>query len=462
VTAPDFVDAFWEWDALAFLEHYVTLPCRSRMFDPDWEQTGDLDAAAKLICDWCAARGYDAEVIRLEGRTPTVFVDVPPTGDSAETIVLYGHFDKQPPFTGWRDGLDPYRAVREGDRVYGRGIADDGYSTFAAIGAIEALRDAGQPHGRVVLLIEGSEESGSPDLDAYLEHLRDRVGRPSVMIALDSGCLSYDRLWVTTSLRGLVGGTLRVEVLTQGVHSGKAGGVIPSSFRLLRQILSRIESESTGELPGFEVPIPEDRVAQAASIAREFGDVLTQEFPAVDGLEPSGRDATEQLLNATWRPSLAVTGLAGAPEPQDAGNVLRPWTEAKLALRIPPTLDSSQAAADLDRALTNDPPQGARVTFIGDAHADGWNAPPLQRWLTDALDEASTNAFGRSAGYFGEGGTIPFLGTLTKLYPDTQIVALGVLGPRSNAHGPDEFLHVPMVKAVTSCLAAVLAAHARA
>jgi acetylornithine deacetylase/succinyl-diaminopimelate desuccinylase-like protein len=448
------------------LERYTRLECRSPAFDAGWEATGSLDEAAALLRDWCASRrieGATVEVVRLEGRTPTILMIVPPSGPVEETVVLYGHFDKQPPFTGWREGLDPYTAVRYGDRIYGRGIADDGYSTFAAVGAIEAVRAGGAQHGRVVVLIEGSEESGSPDLSAYLTHLRDRVGEPAVMIALDSGCVSYDRLWVTTSLRGVVGATLRVDVLEHGVHSGMAGGVVPSSFRILRHLLSRLEDPETGALgSAFEVEIPAQRVAQAGVVAAGFGDSLEHEFPAVPGLRLIGDTPTERILNQTWRPSLSVVGLAGAPAPGDAGNVLRPYTEAKLSLRIPPTLSAEAAAAELRRVLTADPPYGAKVTVTAEERADGWNAPELAPWLSAALERASAETFGQPAAYVGVGGTIPFLGTLTELYPSTQIVALGVLGPESNAHGPDEFLHVPMVKNVTACVAGLLQAHAAA
>jgi acetylornithine deacetylase/succinyl-diaminopimelate desuccinylase-like protein len=385
---------------------------------------------------------------------------VPPTGSVDETVVLYGHFDKQPPFTGWREGLDPYTAVRMGDRIYGRGIADDGYSTFASVGAIEAVRANGGQHGRIVVLIEGSEESGSPDLDAYLDHLAPRLGTPGLVICLDSGCVTYDRLWVTTSLRGIIAGNLRVEVLKNGVHSGQAGGIVPSSFRIARQLLSRIEDESTGEmmLEELKAEIPPHRLREIAQVAESFGADGAGQFPTVDGLELAGSSAAERIERGTWRASLAVTAQAGMPDLEVGGNVLRPFTTLKLSIRLPPNVDAARASAAVSTALTSSPPAGAHVTFDAPHLAQGWDAPPLAVWLADAIETASLTHFGERPSAIGLGGSIPFLDSLGRRYPGTQFLATGVLGPESNAHGPNEFLHLPTAAAVTSCVADILAA----
>ncbi len=400
-------------------------------------------------------------MVRLEGRTPVILVALPGEGP---TTLLYGHLDKQPEMAGWAEGLGPWTPVIKDGKLYGRGGADDGYALFGALTAILALRDQGVSPGRCVILIEACEESGSYDLPAYVEHLLPRIGSPSLVICLDSGCGNYDQLWLTTSLRGLTGGTLKVEVLEEGVHSGSASGVAPSSFRVLRQLLSRIEDAETCQvLPeAFAAEIPPARLAQARKAAKILGDEVFKALPFTPGMQPVTDDPAELLLNRTWRPQLAVTGAAGLPLPEDAGNVLRPYTTAKLSLRLPPTVDADAAGEALRLILEHDPPYGARVTFTPDHPGSGWNAPTLAPWLEASLERASTAAFGRPAAMIGEGGSIPFMGMLGQRFPAAQFVITGVLGPHSNAHGPNEFLHIQMGKNVTMAIAVILEDHVRA
>jgi acetylornithine deacetylase/succinyl-diaminopimelate desuccinylase-like protein len=398
----------------------------------------------------------------LPGRTPVILMEIPAFGSGSpdDTVLLYGHLDKQPEMTGWRDDLGPWKPVLEGDRLYGRGGADDGYAAFASLLAIEAAQANGMSHTRCVVLIEASEESGSPDLPAYLDNLSVRIGTPSLVLCLDSGCLDLERLWVTTSLRGLAAGTLRVQILTEGVHSGEASGVVPSSFRICRELLDRIEDSFDGRilLSPLHVEIPADRRRQAADTAAEFP--IGGHFPFVPGAEPMVADPVEQLLARTWYPTLSVTGVDGIPPVESAGNVLRPHTALHLSVRLPPTCDHQAALKAIESALTTDPPYGAHVTF-DDAHsAPGWNAPAFATWLQTALDGASVDSFGNSSRAFGEGGSIPFMGMLGEMFPDAQFVITGVLGPGANAHGPNEYLHVPTARRITCCLAIVLDAHA--
>lgn len=459
----------WDHEALPTLCEFIRIPNLSPMFAPDWAESGHMAAATRLLCDWAAPRpipGLSVEVMELPGRTPVIVIEVPAAGGCppGKAILLYGHLDKQPAMTGWRAGLSPWAPVRDGDRLYGRGGADDGYALFAALGAIEALRAGGGAHGRCVVLIEASEESGSPDLPAYMEALADRIGTPSVVVCLDSGCETYDRLWVTTSLRGILGLLVTVEVLEEGVHSGSAGGVVPSSFRILRQLLSRIEDEVTAQirLPELHVEIPPERRTQIEATAAELGAGAAGAFPLVTGasLIDDG-DPSAQICNRTWRPALATVGVDGMPPTRDAGNVLRPLTRAKLSVRLPPTLDAERAAAVLIRTLSADPPNGARVNVEVADRGTGWDAPPTASWLASALDAGSVAAFGRPARHRGEGGSIPFMAMLGARFPDTQFVVTGVLGPGSNAHGPNEFLHIPTAVGVTTAVAHVLDAHAR-
>ena len=445
---------------------YVRIPNVSSAYDPAWRENGHMMRAASLIHDWCASRRIEGMTVELltHGRlSPVLLIDVAARGtDRRDSVLLYGHMDKQPEMTGWRDGLGPWEPVIENGRLYGRGGADDGYSAFASLAAIEAAQREGRPHARCVVLIEASEESGSIDLPEWLDILGDRVGNPSLVICLDSGCLDYGRMWVTTSLRGLAGGVLRVDVLDEGVHSGDASGVVPSSFRVARALLDRVEDSSTGRilLPELHVDVPAHRAEEARLTAAEFPEPISSHFPFAGGTQPMVDDASEQLLARTWRPALSVTGADGIPPTGLAGNVLRPYTALRLSFRLPPTCDSSAALAAIARAFLDEPPHGARVTFTDTAAADGWDAPAPEQWLTDALDSASRETFGAPARNFGEGGSIPFMGMLGARYPHAQFVVTGVLGPGSNAHGPNEFMHIATAERLTASMSLVLSAHA--
>ncbi len=458
----EFCYRHWDQSALPELIDYIRIPNKSPLFDPDWEQHGHMEKVVQQFARWCQTRnipGMQFEIVRLPGRTPLLFMDIP--GNVDKTLLLYGHLDKQPEMTGWREGLDPWQPVLEGEKLYGRGGADDGYATFASLIAIMGLKDQNIPHARCVVIIEACEESGSHDLPFYIDALADRIGKPELVICLDSGCGNYDQLWNTTSLRGLVGGTLTVEILEEGVHSGDASGVVPSSFRILRQLLDRIDDHQTGRVAAdvFNVPIPASRRSQAQLAAMVLGHTVYTKFPFVPGARPVQDNPAELILNRTWRPALSITGADGLPPIANAGNVLRASTTVKISLRIPPTADPKAAAAKLKTLLESDPPYGARVTFKGDWGSGGWHAPELRPWLEQAIDQASLNYFGKGAMHMGEGGTIPFMGMLGEKFPDAQFLITGVLGPHSNAHGPNEFLHIPTAKKLTCCVAEVIANH---
>jgi acetylornithine deacetylase/succinyl-diaminopimelate desuccinylase-like protein len=464
--ALEFVGRTWDESIVPKLVEYIAIPNKSPMFDPDWDENGHMHRAVELISAWCKARpiaGLKLEVVRLEKRTPLICMEVPAFGcSSKDTVLLYGHLDKQPEMTGWREGLGPWKPVIEGDRLYGRGGADDGYAAFASLTAIETLQRQNVPHVRCVILIEACEESGSTDLSAYVEHLAPKIGTPSLVICLDSGCGNYEQLWGTTSLRGLIAGDLTVEVLREGVHSGDASGIVPSSFRVLRHLLSRIEDPETGRLrEEFHVEIPKERVAQARAAAGVLADAVFSKFPWLPGMRPMHSDPAELVLNRTWRPTLSVTGVDGIPPLSSAGNVLRPKTTFKLSVRVPPTMDAAAATKKLRALLEADPPYGAKVTFRAEPGASGWEAPAMSPWLVESLAGASKEFFGKPAVFMGEGGSIPFMGMLGQRYPKAQFVITGVLGPGSNAHGPNEFLHVPTGKKLTACMARVLSDHQR-
>ncbi|BBD79705.1 M20 family metallopeptidase [Aerosticca soli] len=460
-----FVDELWDAEIVPRLMDYIRIPNVSPLFDPDWAAHGHMDRAVDLLAGWAKAKlaalpGATLEVVRLEGRTPLIYIEVP--GQGEETVLLYGHLDKQPEMSGWAEGLGPWTPVLEGDRLYGRGGADDGYALFGSLAALLALHDQGLAHARCVILIEACEESGSYDLPCYVDHLAARIGEPALVVCLDSGCGNYDQLWLTTSLRGLTGGELRVQILEEGVHSGDASGVVPSSFRILRQLLDRLEDAGSGEIRPRELhaAIPPQRVAQAEQAARILGSAVYDKFPFVAGARPVSEDLPSLVLNRTWRPQLEVTGADGLPLLGRAGNVLRPFTAVKLSLRLPPTLDGARAGSFVKRLLETDPPYGAKVEFRLEKDGSGWDAPPLEPWLERAVSEASEHFFGAPAAFMGEGGSIPFMGMLGERFPGAQFFITGVLGPHANAHGPNEFLHIPTGKKVSMVVAEVVARHA--
>ena len=450
----------WDGEIVPALYEYIRIPNKSPAFDPRWQR--NMDRAVALIEGWCRKQpvaGLSVEVLRLENRTPVLFMEVP--GQGNETVLLYGHLDKQPEMSGWRQGLSPWAPLREGDKLYGRGGADDGYASFASLAALRLVQEQNLPHARCVVLIEACEESGSTDLPAYIAHLAPRIGKPSLVVCLDSGCGNYEQLWMTTSLRGMVSGNLRVEILNEGVHSGDASGIVPESFRILRQLLSRIDDEQTGKvkLDALQVQIPQERLKQARLTAEVLGDEVWNKFPFVQGARPVVSDKVEMILNRSWRPALAITGIEGLPALGSAGNVLRPFTACKISLRIPPRVDPAVATRAVKEALEKDPPSGARVTFEGEKASIGWDAPPLAQWLASSVDRASRSFFGKPPMGLGEGGSIPFMGMLGEKFPEAQFLITGVLGPGSNAHGPNEFLHLPTGVRLTACVASVIADH---
>ena len=474
--ALDHVSAAWDTDIVHRLEEYIRIPAKSPMFDAQWSEAGLLDTVVRNTAQWIEAQkvlGLTLEVIRLEGRTPVIFFEVPASGGAAgevpasgETVLMYGHLDKQPEFSGWRNDLGPWTPKYEDGKLYGRGGADDGYAAYAAIAALQALKDQKLRHPRVVGLIETCEESGSYDLLHYVDALKPRLGEVGLVVCLDSGAGNYDQLWLTNSLRGMASGVLKVEILTEGIHSGDASGLVPSSFRILRQVLDRLEDSKTGHLlpANFHCEVPVERMQQARATAGILGDELFKRFPwahydcggATTFALPTTSDPLEALLKRTWQPTLSVTGADGFPNIQNAGNVLRPYTAFKLSLRLPPLVEADSAVQELKALLEDNAPYQAKVTFEGLSSATGWNAPNTAPWLDAALNDASNAHFGAPCGHIGQGGTIPLMNMLSKGFPKAQMMVCGVLGPKSNAHGPNEFLHVPYAKKLTAAVAQVI------
>jgi acetylornithine deacetylase/succinyl-diaminopimelate desuccinylase-like protein len=461
----------WDGDIVRQITDYIQIPAKSPGFDKDWAEHGYIETVLRNAASWVEAQkvaGLTLEIVRLPGRTPVLFFEIAATKPmSAQTVLMYGHLDKQPEFTGWRSDLGPWTPKYEDGKLYGRGGADDGYAVYASIAAVQALKAQNAPHPRIVGLIETCEESGSYDLLPYIDALRPRLGDVSLVICLDSGAGNYDQLWLTTSLRGMASGTLKVEILTEGVHSGDASGLVPSSFRIMRQVLDRLEDSKTGRLlpQSFHCEVPAERMAQAKATAAILGEEVYKRFPwahydcggSTMFALPTTTDPVQALLNRTWTPTLSVTGAEGFPALKDAGNVLRPYTAFKLSLRLPPLIDAGQAVQELKALLEDNAPYQAKVTFESNGGATGWNAPDTAPWFEQALNRASQAHFGTSCGYIGQGGTIPLMNMLSEGFPKAQMMVCGVLGPKSNAHGPNEFLHVPYAKKLTAAVAEVIA-----
>jgi hypothetical protein len=309
------IDAAWEGSILPKLEDYIRIPCKSPGFERNWAETGHLDKAVQLIETWCRAQpieGLKVEVVRLPGRSPLLFMEIPATdGSSGESVMLYGHYDKQPEMVGWREDLGPWKPVREDDKLYGRGGADDGYSAFASLLAISALRKEGVKHKRCVVLIEGCEESGSFDLPAYLEHLTPRIGDVTLVVCLDSGCGNYDQLWGhdqpawpgrrdPDGERARPGGALGGRERDRSLElPDRAPPVVAPRGR------------GDGPRPARGVPRaptparPDGRRPRLVGRRAQERDRCTTSFPYVGRHDRRCRPIyTELVLNRTWRPAL--------------------------------------------------------------------------------------------------------------------------------------------------------------
>lgn len=451
-----------EWDktVVPAISAYIEVPNQSPHYDAEWATNGLMQEAMNVILKWVETqpiKGLKYEVAEAEGRTPFLILEIDGTEPTANTLLMYGHMDKQPPLLPWAEGLHPHKPVYRDGKLYGRGGADDGYSVFSALTSVAAVQKYGVPHGRIVIIIEACEESGSGDLPYYMEHFKDRIGNVDLLICLDSGAMTYDKLWLTTALRGTTGGILTVKTMTESMHSGLAGGVVPDSFRIARSLLDRIEDPVTGfvRIPEAHCDIAES-ITKSMEVMRDVD--FREQFPLLPGVLAESDDDAELALRNFWKPCLTVTG-ASLPNPAKAGNVSRAQATLRLSLRLPPVVDAEKASLAMKKLLEENPPYNAKVHFEVDCAGTGCATPELKPWLSAALNEGSTVAFGQTFASQGMGGSIPFITMLLRQFPEAQFIVTGVLGPKSNAHGPNEFLHVPFAKGVTLCVARIIAEH---
>jgi len=459
----DFVEEWWDKSALPSLCEFVEIPALSPSFDSEWEANGYLDAAVNTFIAWTRSlplKGLIVSVHRLKNRSPLLLIKI--EGDSDGEVLFYSHLDKQPEATGWSKGKGPWKPVIEDDWLFGRGSVDDGYGGYAGILSVLALQDQGVSHPTCRFLIETGEESGSPDLSFYLDELESVLGVPDLVIVLDTGGIDYDRLWITESLRGIVAGTLSVKVSSVGVHSGHGSGVMPSSFRLARQLLSRIEDENTGEIKPewLHIDITDKMKEQAKKIVDMNSDSV-DDFPLLDGVEKQVNDPLDIFLAMNLAPSLSIIGADGIPSIQDAGNVLRTNTDLKVSIRTPPGISADEVAKKVQALLEANPPNGAHVSAEMTEVADGFLSPELPEKLSDMLEKSGKKFYGNSPMSLFIGGTIPVMAMLQSRYPDSKFIITGAGGPGGNAHGPDEKLHIPTAKKVTKCMAATVSAAIR-
>lgn len=455
----EWIDRYWEEEALPALMEFGRIPNVSPAFAPTWSEDGHMDRAAAFLKSWAESRpiaGITVELLRSDMRTPLIFIEIP--GDTDETVLIYGHLDKQPPMLPWREGLDPWEPVREGDLVYARGLADDGYSIFAALGAVEAAKRSGKKLPRVCVLIEACEESGSPDLRHYVSLLKERIGSPTVVITLDSEDRDGDRLWLTQSLRGLVNGFLTVETMPGTMHSGLATGVVPSAQRILRMLLARIENPDTGHVLNEVVspPLTDEFRDYADTVARDVSGYLdSYELPY--GLQAAADTLPELVANNLVRAGLEVTGLSGLPDAERSGNVMVGKLVARLSMRIPPGVDPETVATELKRVLETDPPYGAKVTYEPKDRDWGYMAKPYSTRMRERVHAATKECFGTEPGLLGVGASIPFVQVMVNEFPNAEHILTGILSQSSHAHGPNENMSVRKVKRLTHFVATFLA-----
>ncbi len=456
-----FIEKTWDESAIPALEKYISIPAVSPLFAPDWKSSGFLMDTLKLAHAWVKGMNLEnsrCRVISPEDRTPVLLLEIEASGpENKSTTLLYGHLDKQPPAQGWDDNKGPWQPVIENNRLYGRGSADDGYAVFAAVTAVKALQVHNIPHGRCVILIETCEESGSRDLKYYLESLKDHIRTPDLVVCLDSGCGDYERFWITTSLRGSIVGELEATILTRNIHSGTSG-MVASSFRIIRQLMDRIENSKTGELLIQELygPIPKKRLEQIQKTAEFLDKSILSSLPLVEGALPTSLDPFELIISSTWKPALSCTGAEGFPPMDKAANVIRESTKLLLSIRTPPGVDTRPAVEKIKTILEEAPPYGAKVKFNVQKHAKGWDMPDMGNELETKISEAASLCFGDTPCFTGEGGSIPFMTLLCEKFPLARFLVTGVLGPESNAHGPNEFLHIPYVKKLTQALSFII------
>lgn len=382
---------------------------------------------------------------------------VEPSEGVTKNVLVYGHLDKQPYGSGWN--TDPCDPVIKDGLMYGRGASDDGYAPFSAMLAIKAGQDQGAKMPRIALVLETEEESGSPNLIPLLKIASDSIGKPDACFCMDSGAFDYNQLWMTSSLRGICILDMTVELGKAAYHSGEVGGIVPETFRIVRQLLDRLDDSATGEVCSeLRVETPDWKLKEAEYMVSLSGAEMHNKYAVVDGATYVNQDdLVKMYLGNNWQPNLSITGADGLPPIQLAGNAVRASTSVRISMRLSPIMAPADAEAIIRKKLTENVPYNAKVTLGGGHAGSGWCMKVLSPHLDKNIRDAGAVFFnGKPTGSYGMGGSIPFLSELGTMYPDTEIVAFGLLGPDSNAHGPNEMLHLDYAKRLTCSLAHII------
>ncbi|CAI2368334.1 unnamed protein product [Moneuplotes crassus] len=441
------------------ISEFIKVPNLTPSFDPEFQTNGLIEQAIDNVKGYAESMdipGLKFHVHNEEGRAPMALIEIP--GNGKKNIMVYGHLDKQPHMEGWTEGTGPTTPTIIGDKLYGRGSTDDGYVSFATLTAVKNILDQGQEIPRIVLVLEAEEESGSKDLVYLLEKCKDIIKTPDVCLCCDSGALDYKTLWLTSSLRGSMGMNVKVSIAKDAFHSGICGGAMPETFRIANNLLDRLEDPITKRMEKFEVEIEDRFKEEAKNIVGLVGTDLYKDFKLLEGCRPIHHDNLEEMyLNINWRPALAVCGADGLPTLSKAGNVVRASTSLRLKIRLPPSLDAKEMCDEVVKTLSEDVPFGAKIEFDDVSSGSGWVMKDLKEETSKAIHESSEEFYEKKAGLYGIGGSIPFLKTLEGIYPETEILAMGVGGNDCNIHAPDETLDIPYMKKFIPTLSHILA-----
>lgn len=454
----------FEEQTLPGIMDYIRIPNVSPNYDPQWDTNGNQEKAVSFLANWVLSqnlKGLSLSIYKEKKRTPFIYIEVNPSRVSDKrTVLMYGHFDKQPAYTGWSDGLGPTTPVIKDGKLYGRGSTDDGYALFGIITAIKTCQRINLPLPRIVIIVEGAEESYIEDLNFYLSALKTKIGTPDFIVCLDSGSEDYKRLWLTTSLRGNCAIDLTVKTLKVGMHSGGGTGFVADSYFILRRLLDRIENSDTGEIiiPESKVPLPKNRENEIRRLVTIVKDDYIKNYPFFENTQPIHKELFDLVVNNTWQSTLAITGADGFPEASTAGNVLRPFSSVRLSFRFPPGVDTQKVGESIVEILSKDPPYNAIVEAKLLSFGNGWNLDEknYSNQLKIVLNNASKRYFNNETEAFGEGGSIPFVQTFNQAYPNADLAVMGVAGPGSSIHGPDENLDLEFCRKFICCIAHML------
>jgi acetylornithine deacetylase/succinyl-diaminopimelate desuccinylase-like protein len=387
-----YVEKWWaDWYVKGLCE-FIEIPNLSPMFDAEFYTNGTTQAAAKHVDDYInklEIKGITKHSFTPEGKPP-MYVYVVEANGNDKNVMCYGHLDKQPWMMPWREGLGPTKAVIEGDFLYGRGGADDGYAPFSCALAIKNLQVQGLPHPRFALVLETEEESGSPNLLELLALSKEAIGTPDIMFCMDSGAFNWDQLWMTSSLRGIICLDVQIDCAHGGYHSGEVGGIVPETMRIMRHLLDRIDDSKTGMCcEALNCEIPERFKTEAKFMAELSGPEMYKKYHVCEGVDCMHEEGIDQMyLNNTWRANMAITGAAGLPAIQTAGNVCRPSTSMRLSIRLPPKVNPDDAYAAVTKLLTTDVPYNAKVICTSQGKGQGWCMGELSPWLTEGIMKA--------------------------------------------------------------------------